>query len=63
MDVNATSDEVLNLLQVIGTIAFAVSGALVAGVMGLVILGGIGGELGKRSQAQSQAAAPEAKAA
>ena len=31
MDVNATSDQVLNLLQFIGTIAFAVSGALVAG--------------------------------
>jgi len=31
MDVNATSDAVLNLLQFIGTIAFAVSGALVAG--------------------------------
>jgi len=36
---------------------------LVAGIVGLVILGGIGGELGKRSQAQSEAAAPAAKAA
>ena len=36
---------------------------LVAGLVGLVILGGIGGELGKRSQAQSEAAAPAAKAA
>ena len=31
MDVNATSDAALNILQVIGTIAFAISGALVAG--------------------------------
>lgn len=31
MDINATSDGILNLLQVIGTIAFAISGALVAG--------------------------------
>ena len=36
---------------------------LVAGIVGLVILGGIGGELGKRSQAQSEATAPQVKAA
>jgi BASS family bile acid:Na+ symporter len=36
---------------------------LVAGIVGLVVLGGIGGELGKRSQAQGEEAAPEAKAA
>jgi uncharacterized membrane protein YeiH len=51
MDINATSDGILNLLQVIGTIAFAVSGALVAGrrkmdwfgVVVLAVLVAVGG--------------------
>ena len=36
---------------------------LVAAIIGLVILGGVAGELGKRSQTQTEGAAPEPKEA